>query len=146
MNIPKLPFKYSLLGIAAGAGIGAYADDDNRNRGALIGAATSVGLLTGIRGFQNWKAATVVPALWKATPKISKGVAALGIAGAAGAAYSAYSNPSEDQAGYTTSPDGEGGYSKDQVYQNYQYSLSDRIASMNVSGDLVFGLHNKRHG
>lgn len=129
---------------AAGGLIGAYADKDDRGTGALVGAGLGLAGLTGFQGYKNLKASPISRKIWKHTP--FKGGAAAVVAGAGAFAFGMASNPTAYESESSATPDGMGSYNSQVKYQNYKYSLSDRIASMNVSGDLVFGLHNKRHG
>jgi hypothetical protein len=131
------------LSMAGGAAVGAFADKDDRGQGAIIGAG--IGLLGASvpRLHANWKG----PAgkAFRAIPgkgKIGLGAATIGAFG-----YGMMSRPAEfERAGVAkTSPTGSVEES-DVTYDNYKYSLSDRVASMNAGGDLVFGLHNLRHG
>ena len=135
-----LKMKYGVAAGLVGAGIGALANPDDRGTGSAVGAALGVAGATGIRAYQNHTARPWMTKAFMKTPM--KGYGALALAGAATVGYGAIMGENPIQTSSTANEDG----SITENYNNYQYSLSDRIASMNVSGDLVFGLHNKRHG
>jgi hypothetical protein len=131
------------LAMAGGAGLGAYADPDNRGKGALIGAGVGMVAASAPRFVQNING----PAgkAWKAIP--GKGILGVGALVAGSAAYGTMTKPAELERAGVAQPSPTGNTDNSEVsYDNYRYSLTDRVATMNAGGDLVLGLHNLRHG
>lgn len=133
-------FAAHALGAAALGGVGAAVNDQDRMKGAAIGAGVGLVGVSGAKLYSNYG-----KSLLKHIP--AKGTIATVIGGGAAiAAGSAMSTPTYQKAGIAIASQEGDAYDKQTQYENYQYSLSDRTASMNVSGDLVFGLHSLRHG
>jgi hypothetical protein len=133
-------FAAHALAGGAGAGIGAAVDKKNREQGAIIGAGVGVAATSGYKIFTNYKASPL-----RHLP--GKGLIATAAITGAALGIGAMLTPSEYQRASVAKPDETGsGYTPEIKYDNYKYSLSDRTASMNVSGDLVFGLYKLRHG
>lgn len=127
------------IGAAIGGVAGASLDNQNRFQGALVGAGLGLAGVSGAKLMSNYNTSLI-----KRLP--GKGLAAtVGITGLALGAGSVMA-PEAYQRASIASPGQSGNYDQQIQYENYKYSLSDRVASMNVSGDLVFGLHNLRHG
>lgn len=134
------PLAAHALGAAALGGLGAIADDKDRLQGAAIGAGIGILGVSGSKLYSNYG-----KSIFKKLPA-KESLLAVGASVAALGVGSVMSQPTYQKAGIaTSSQDGET-YDRQTQYENYRYSLSDRTASMNVSGDLVFGLHNLRHG
>lgn len=116
------------LGAVAGGMIGSKVSDDPGSgaaKGAVVGGAGVLGVRGAIK-------------LWSKSGRLGKvamgtaGVAAVAVAGRAFAPEETYG-----EEGHTVS-DGAGGYETES-------GLRERMAMMNGRGDLVFGLHARRH-
>lgn len=133
-------FAAHALGAAALGGVGAAIDDQDRMKGAALGLGVGILGVSGAKLYSNYGKSALrhIPA--KGT------LGAIGLSIAAVGVGTSMSAPTYQKAGIATpSQDGEV-YDTQTQYENYRYNLSDRTASMNVSGDIVFGLHQLRHG
>lgn len=124
-------FRPMVLG-GLGAAAGAYLSED-RYLGATVGGAA--GLLAG--GLLKYSGA--ISKIRKVPGSGLLGV--LAATAAAGAAGALLSEP-EVQSAATGVDDGAGGV----AYAPYNGSIRTRMENMAAKGDLVFGLHNRRHG
>jgi hypothetical protein len=130
-NLPRTlasPATLFGLGAVAGGMIGSKVSDDpvsGAAKGAVAGGAGVLGLRGAIKfwGKANWMGKAAMG---------TAGVAAVAVAGRAFAHQDTYG-----EEGHTVS-DGAGGYGTES-------GLRERLAAMNGSGDLVFGLHARRH-
>lgn len=124
-----------LAGGLIGAALGAHFDEEDPQKGALIGAGA--GIAAGVvgrgavRGFRAWKA---IGPVGRAAALVGASVGVL----AAGKAMMPAAP--EEVATATREDDGSGSY----VVPDS--GLRQRLASMNATGDLAFGLNRLRHG
>jgi hypothetical protein len=117
-----------------GAAIGAHYSDDPE-KGALVGAG--VGIAGGIAA----RSAVRAGRTWKKLGKVGQAGAILAVtAGIIGVSKAVMGNPPAEVVSTVSDNDGSGGYSVPDS------SLRQRMASMNATGDLAFGLNRLRHG
>jgi hypothetical protein len=119
------------VAIAGGALVGSLVtgyNEDDPGKGALVGAAVGAAAYAANKGRRVWNAASKIPGGKSAL--ILAGGAAIAIGGRAMA-------PDEEPSmeGVATR-DAGGGYETNTVH--------DRMNTINATGDLVFGLHNRR--
>lgn len=133
-------FAAHALGATALGVAGATLDDKDRWQGAAVGAGVGLLGVSGAKLYSNYG-----KSIFRKIPA-KESFAAVGLSVAALGAGSMMSQPTYQKAGIAAPSQNGDTYERQTQYENYQYSLSDRTASMNVSGDLVFGLHNLRHG
>lgn len=116
---------------AAGAGIGAaVAPDGQRTRGAMLGAGIGMLAKPASMLWSGWEKAGEVPGLQTA------GIALAGASLAGAGAFMQMEPQATVAAGNT--PAGP-------EYGPAGNSMNDRMAAINASGDIIFGLHGRRH-
>jgi hypothetical protein len=112
---------------AGGAAIGAALDSNNRGQGAMIGAGLGLAGGAALRARSVWKAAS-------STRKRLYKAGMFGTAIAIGAGVLAYKQSKDYESTTYGSPDGYGGS-----------TYSDRLQSLNATGDVTLGSHRGRH-
>lgn len=128
------------LATAVGAGVGYMSgDDDTKLRNTAIGAGVA-GLGAGVAGKMAHR--------WKSTGAFGKGIIKYGGIPAltllGGAAIAARQQSPGESISYAEGDDSEGyDYSNEPLIDR---GVSRRMQRINATGDIVLGLHNKRHG
>jgi hypothetical protein len=122
------PLTMAGFGAAAGGLIGSKLSDDPV-RGAAAGAA--IGGITTL-------AARGATKLWGGSPWYAKAALVAAAAIGAGTATRAFTHEDSYAAEDHAVSDGSGGYETEP-------GVRRRMASMNATGDVVFGLHSRRH-
>jgi hypothetical protein len=122
--------------MTAGAAIGAMvAGKDHRTKGAVIGAGAGAAATVAVQGAR----------MWGKMGRFGHGAALLSLSAAAFGVGESMSHQPE-AAMIPNDVTGEGDYAAPEQAAAYNSGVKRRMKNMNATGDMIFGMHNSRHG